>query len=104
MTTVTLLKLPDEERARIAFAWEHDIIHRKQSPTFLLDPLQGPDWPGSKWHLDHQISHNQLNPRKPRKRRQGMAPFFILRDTDLSNPGQRAWWEFANHHEHYYAG
>jgi hypothetical protein len=93
MTTVNLLVLPDEELPRAAFVWDHDILHRHFTPTFLLDPLQNPNEPGSKWHFDHQIAQNRLK-----------TGNFILRDTDLSNPGQRAWWEFANHWEHYRHG
>jgi hypothetical protein len=93
MALVTLLHLPDEERARTAFSWEHDILHRHKTPTFLLDPLQNTNEPGSKWHFDHQIAQNRLK-----------TGSFILRDSDLSNSGQKAWWEFANHWEHYLSG
>jgi hypothetical protein len=93
MTTVTLLHLPDEERARQAFIFDHDQLHRHKTPTYILDPLIDPNWPGSKWHQDHQIAQNKLG-----------TGSFILRDTNLANANERAWWEFANHLEHYISG
>jgi len=90
MNTVALLELPTEENARYFWVFNHDQLHRHKTPTYILDPLLNPNQPASKWHQDHQIAQDRLGTGQ-----------FILRDTNLSNANERAWWEFANHLEHY---
>lgn len=93
---VSLLRLPLTEREGWAFVFEHDQAHRRQHPrtiSWLLDPMRAVSRPSSKWHLDHQQAHNQMAAKPP------PVPAQILLDSSL--PLQKAWWEFANHHEHY---
>lgn len=103
MAIVSLLRLPLTLREAWAFTFEHDQAHRRQNrrqnkkqhatTTYLFDPMRRVNLPGSKWHLDHQLAHNQMAAGPPPLTVQ------ILRDSNL--PPQRTWWEFANHHEHY---
>ena len=103
MAIVSLLRLPLTVRERWAFVFEHDQAHRrwvrqlqkKKKPyqAHLFDPMLREGLPSSKWHLDHQNAHNAMTIGPP------PATGQILIDSSL--PRERAWWEFANHHEHW---
>lgn len=97
MAIVSLQRLPRTQRELNIFAFEHNIAHRRQAgPTsYLLDPIRNINRPATKWHLDHQQAHNGMAAGNPR------TFGAILRDVNLSNLSQRAWWEFQNHLEHY---
>lgn len=98
MAIVSLLRLPTTPRERWAFIFEHDQAHRRKTrkPTsYVLDPMQNEGLPTSKWHLDHQQAHNQMNASLPGSIGQ------ILSDSNLRNINQKTWWQFANHNEHY---
>jgi hypothetical protein len=118
MAVVTLLNL---EETNATFDFEHAMAHRNYFgamyplPRFsvlpyLIDPTQNGELPASKWHLNHQQAHNDVLPVIP-SRYNYFAPtdevgLFIgsnLIDTDLADEGQRKWWTFANHMEHYIA-
>lgn len=101
MAIVSLLRLPQTPREHWAFVFEHDQAHRrwvrklqkqnKPQQTHLLDPMRRQGLPGSKWHLDHQLAHKEMAP----------PPLTSQILIDSSLPLQRAWWEFANHQEHW---
>lgn len=99
MAIVSLLRLPLTAREGWAFVFEHDQAHRRQRrqqklvTTYLFDPMRNVNRPGSKWHLDHQLAHNQIAAGPP------PLTIQVLRDSIL--PRGKTWWEFTNHHEHY---
>ena len=91
MSLVTLMHYPEDERQAATFEFEHEQAHRLLSFQ-LLDPMiADPTVPASMWHVVHQWAHDTAN-----------TPInAILADTDLSKQGQREWWTFSNHDEHF---
>ena len=98
MALVSLLKMPTDDRARAAFAFDHDQQHRALGNfPYLLDPVTPTAAPprATSWHQNHQRAHidmtlnfasNIFNPN--------------LMDSDLSDNKSLAWWTFLNHQEH----
>ena len=106
MTIVSLLVLPpaNDERARKTFEFEHAMAHRAvlgamtplhqfSALPYFVDPMQNENWPGSKWHRDHQQGHDDA--------RGKLASDQILRDANLNDEKQALWWTFVNHQEHH---
>lgn len=96
MAIVSLMRLPTTPREGWAFVFEHDQVHRKQSPKHIgqFDPMRNVSRPGSKWHLDHQQAHNEM------ATGQLSVQSWILADSNLFNLKQKTWWEFVNHQDH----
>jgi hypothetical protein len=129
MSLVSILTMTQGLGAAETFAFEHAMAHRnylgQMAPLtrfsvipYLLDPMiDNPSIAASNWHLNHQQAHNDaltsipsyyVNPRTGEAWPEGETEvgLFIgtdLRDTDLNNEGQRKWWLFLNHQEHYVA-
>jgi hypothetical protein len=73
---------------------------------YLLDPAYDTAIPASKWHLNHQQSHDDFNAALPAEygsTQIGIPQGAILLDSNLKNPDQLTWWTFINHQEHYIA-
>jgi hypothetical protein len=108
-----------------AFTFDHAMNHRaylgQMSPLdqytvvpYFIDPPQDQGISASQWHLNHQQSHNDALHAIPNNWNfYATLPLpdpdiglFIgqnLRDTSFDNQGQKLWWTFANHMEHYIA-
>jgi hypothetical protein len=74
---------------------------------YFIDPAQNIGTPGSKWHLNHQQAHNDALENLPSyfgASTVGLPSGGILRDYNLDDPRQRAWWTFQNWQEHYVGG
>jgi hypothetical protein len=106
MAQASLLYSPEDERARLAFEFDHDQTHRRYidfiggpgvalSP--VLDPTSQTDRPATLWHLNHQRAHADFTSALSIPLTQ------ILLDSNLSDKGDLTWWTFANHQEHYLA-
>lgn len=98
------------------FAFEHAMAHRNMlggmAPLdqfsvlpYLLDPMQKPNEPVTKWHLNHQQAHNDamvtlLSPYYGLVELTGINSHQILIDTPLAEEGPQRWWTFNNQQEH----
>jgi hypothetical protein len=110
MPLCSLLNLPTDGRAAMAFVFDHDQEHRSlynaantpgsRGPG-LLDPapLAQTTVRAGNWHYDHQVAHDDFNQALYAARfgRENIA------DTSFVEPASLAWWTFVNHHEHYLA-
>jgi hypothetical protein len=113
----SLLAYPEDERAQDAFALDHAMAHRAyyqvMAPLhqwsvlpYFVEPVQHADVLGSQWHMNHQQAHDDFTRTLPSDfgtTQVGIPVSQILLESDLSDPGSRAWWTFANHQEHYIA-
>jgi len=105
VTIASLLVMPTDQRAAIAFAFDHDQLHRdftdvlgSGSKPRLLDPATVSDSTvrAGYWHFDHQNGHDDFN----------LALFGVplnqnMADSNLIEPASLAWWTFVNHQEHF---
>jgi hypothetical protein len=115
MSLPTLLVMPDDEFGRGAFAFDHSNEHWRflaaqttanpfQPPAQVFDPQQNI----GAWHEDHYEGHANMTIRLPvfwgwwliGEKDYGFTGSPNLMDTNLDDPGQLAWWTFANHSDH----
>jgi hypothetical protein len=110
MPLCSLLNLPTDGRAAIAFVFDHDQEHRSLfnaagssagALPYFLDPapISQTSIRAGNWQYNHQTSHDDFDAVifGGRFGRQNIA------DSSLAEPASLAWWTFVNHHEHYIA-
>jgi hypothetical protein len=124
MSEATLLVMGDDQVALSTFAFEHAMSHRIYLGAmwpltrfsilpYFIDPQQN----NPAYRLDHQYAQNDFtttmptwgaSPPGPIPPAPGTLSVAVplgqdLLDQHFDDPGQRVWWTFANHQEHYVA-
>lgn len=114
MTPPTLLVIPDHEAGRNLFAFDHAMAHRSNYQVmgplpqwtvmpYWIDPFEKDARPATKWHLNHQRSHDDFNSYLPADRAStvpGIPSRQNLIDSNLQDDGIQSWWTFLNFQEH----
>ena len=123
MSAATLLAMPDDPVGLATFAFEHAMSHRTylgaMAPLtrfsvlpYFIHPMQN----DPSWRLDHQQAQNDFTSTMPTWGNPPPVPpapgtlsvavplaHNLLDLPNLDDPGQRSWWTFVNHQEHYIA-
>jgi hypothetical protein len=106
LSIVSLLHFPDNERARAAWAFDHQQEHRKlvaqmNDPSafnlinYLLDPMPSDAMNGaSLWDMNHQQAHDDAAAWF------GVSPSLPLIDSTTQRQGPFQWFLFINSQEH----
>jgi hypothetical protein len=116
-TANLLVNPPGDQAGAAAWSFDHAQAHQQlliamapltqfSTVPYLLDPDAGMSQQGGMWQTLHQQAHQDFIDALPSSygsEARGLQTSQILLSLDVTDPGQQAWWTFANHQEHYLA-